>query len=88
MVNVRTFDGWREIFREAGIPEVKVIPLDFSPGSGGIFNMIKDEGLIRTIRIIRNVSRNPEIKTRMQSIRRYFREYEDYFACGIYYFRK
>ena len=88
MTNVQTFDGWRRIFSEAGIPEVTVIPLDFSPLDGGIFSMIKDEGLARTIRILRNISKNREIKARMQAINRYFKEYKDYFACGIYYFRK
>ena len=88
MINVQTFDGWRKIFDAAGVPEVGVIPLAFSPRRGGIFGMLKDEGFFRTISILRNISNNPEIKARMHAIRRSFKDYEDYFACGIYYFRK
>jgi SAM-dependent methyltransferase len=88
MTNVQTFDGWRRVFHAAGIPEVSVIRLGFSPRSGGILGLFKDEGLFRSISILRNISKNPEIKARMQAIRRYFKDYEDYFACGIYYFRK
>jgi len=88
MTNVQTFDGWRKVFSAAGIPEVNIIPLEFNPRSGGIFGMLKDEGFLRTFRILRNISKNPEIKTRMQAIHRYFKDYEDYFACGIYHFHK
>jgi arsenite methyltransferase len=88
MTNVQTFDGWRKIFRTAGISEVCVIPLDFKPRGGGIFTMFKDEGFFQTLRILRNISTNPEIKARMQAMQKCFKDYEDYFACGIYYFRK
>jgi len=88
MTNVQTFDGWRRIFSAAGIPEVKVVPLDFNPRGGRIFSLLKDECFFRTIRILRNISKNPEIKARLQTMRKYFKEYEDYFGCGIYYFRK
>jgi len=88
MTNVQTFDGWREVFSAAGIREVNIIPLEFSPRGGGILSMLKDEGFCRTFRILRNISKNPEIKARMQAVHRYFKDYEDYFACGIYYFRK
>jgi ubiquinone/menaquinone biosynthesis C-methylase UbiE len=88
MTNVQTFYGWREIFNAAGIPEVNIIPLEFNPSGGGVISMLKDEGFSRTYRILRNFSKNPEIKARMQAIRRYFKDYKDYFACGIYYFRK
>jgi len=88
MTNVQTFDGWRKIFDAAGIPEVSVIPLDFSPSGGGIMSMLKDEGFFRTINILKNISKSPEIKARMQAMRRYFKDYKDYFACGIYTFRK
>jgi hypothetical protein len=50
--------------------------------------MLKDEGVSRTFRILRNISKNPEITARMRTVRRYFKDYGDYFACGIYFFRK
>ena len=88
MTNVQTFDGWREIFSAAGIRDVNVIPLEFSPRGGGLLAMLKDEGVSRTFRILRNISKNPEIKARMRTMRKYFEDYEEYFACGIYSFRK
>lgn len=50
--------------------------------------MSKDEGFFWTIRILRSISKDPEIKARMQAVHGYFKDYEDYFVCGIYYFRK
>ena len=88
MTNVQTFKGWEDIFRAAGVADVNIMPLDFSPAAGGFFSMLKDEGLFRTFKIMRNISRSPEIKARMKSMRRYFKDYEDYFACGVYTFRK
>ncbi len=88
MTNVRTFDGWREVFGAAGIGEINVVPLDFDPSGGGMVSMIKDEGFLRTIRILRNISRSPAVKSRMKTMRKYFAEYRDYFGCGVYSFRK
>lgn len=90
MTNVQTFDGWREIFGTAGIgaAELNVVPFDFDPSGGGIVSMLRDEGFLRTIRILRNISRNPAIKSRMKTMRKYFAEYRDYFGCGVYSFRK
>lgn len=88
MTNVQTFDGWRKIFGAAGIPEVNIVPLDFSPRGSGIIGTLKDEGFFRTVRILRNILKSPEIKARLRAIHRYFGDYEDYFACGIYSFRK
>ena len=88
MANVQTFDGWRDFFSDAGIRKLNVISLDFDPRGGGFVSMLKDEGVLRTIRILRNISRSPEIKSRMQTMRKYFAEYRDYFGCGIFYFRK
>lgn len=88
MTNVSTFEGWIKIFKDAGIKNVKVVPLDFTPNSGGFLGMIKDEGFFRSLSIMMNILKNSDIKFRMKTMRRFFGEYEDVFGCGIYYFKK
>lgn len=88
MTNVSTFDGWKKIFNEAGITNLNVIPLDFTPNSGGFIGMMKDEGFFRSISIMINIMNNKEISNRMQVMSKFFKENSEVFGCGIYYFRK
>jgi ubiquinone/menaquinone biosynthesis C-methylase UbiE len=88
MTNVSTFDGWRRIFKDAGIEHVNTVPLDFSPDSGSFIGMIKDEGFIRSLSIIMNIMKNRDIRGRMKTMRTFFRDYEDVFGCCIYWLEK
>ncbi|MCJ7571048.1 MAG: class I SAM-dependent methyltransferase [Candidatus Thermoplasmatota archaeon] len=88
MTNVTTFDGWKKTFIDAGINNLNIIPLDFSPTNGGFISMVKDEGFFRTLSIMYNIMKNKEIKNRMKIMNNFFKENSDIFGCGIYYFNK
>jgi SAM-dependent methyltransferase len=88
MLNVNTFDGWKKIFKEAGITNLNVIPLDFTLNSGGFIGMMKDEGFFRSLSIMINIMNNKEIKNRMEIMSKFFKENSELFGCGIYYFVK
>lgn len=88
MTNVSTYDGWKKIFTEAEITNIIVKPLDFTPNSGGLIGMIKDEGFLRAISIMFNIMNNKEIKNRVKIMNRFFKENREVFGCGIYCFQK
>ena len=88
MTNVTTFDGWKKTFIDAGINNLNIIPLDFNPNSGGFIGMMKDEGFFRTLSIMFNIMKNKEIKNRVKIMNNFFKENNDVFGCGIYYFNK
>jgi len=88
MTNVSTFDGWEKTFIDAGINNLKVIPLDFNPNSGGFIGMMKDEGFFNSLSIMFNIMTNKEIKNRIKIMNKFFKENSEVFGCGIYYFKK
>jgi ubiquinone/menaquinone biosynthesis C-methylase UbiE len=88
MTNVSTFNGWKKIFSEAGITNLNVVPLDFTPTGGGFTGMMKDEGFFRSLSIMINIMNNKEIKNRIKIMNKFFKENSEVFGCGIYYFMK
>ena len=88
MTRVSTFDGWKKTFLDAGINNLQVTPLDFTPNSGGFIGMMKDEGFFRSLSIVFNIMKNREIRTRMKVMSNFFSENSDVFGCGIYWFEK
>ena len=88
MTNVNTFNGWKEIFNKAGITSLNVVPLDFTPNSGGFIGMVKNEGFVKSLAITLNIMRNNEIRNRVKIMNKFFQENSDVFGCGIYYFTK
>lgn len=88
MTNVSTFDGWKKIFNQAGIANLNVLPLDFTPNSGGFTGMMKDEGFFRALSIMINIMKNSEIRNRVEIMNTFFKENSEVFGCGIYYFTK
>jgi len=87
MTNVATFDGWEKTFIDAGIKNLNVIPLDFTPNSGFI-DMFKDEGFFRSLSIMINIMKKTEIRKRMKIMNAFFKEQNEVFGCGIYYSNK
>jgi len=86
MINVETYSEWEETFRTAGINNISTIRCkDFR---GNNFDTLKDEGLINTLKIAFKTIRNSEIRDRIRLMNKFFREYDDYFGYGIYYYSK
>ena len=81
-VNARplTCEQWAELLEECGlvVETIQTAPmalLDFSRN-------VRDEGFVQTLRIIRNVLSDRELRARVLGMRRTFRTYQDS-MCGV-----
>ena len=81
-VNARplTCEQWAELLEECGlvVETIQTAPmalLDFS-------HNVRDEGFVQTLRIIRNVLSDRELRARVLGMRRTFRTYQDS-MCGV-----
>ncbi|MDZ7261687.1 MAG: methyltransferase domain-containing protein [candidate division KSB1 bacterium] len=90
--NVHTFQGWENLFREAGINQLTVQPFSLESGgmvsNSGMRNMLSNEGLINTGRIMFKYLTNARIRTRMNTMSQFFKDHADCFGYGIYTGRK
>ena len=82
MKNVHTFQDWESLFKESGINSVKVQP--FSLKNGGFASMLSNEGLINLGRILFKYMTNADIRKRMCTMNRFFKDHSDYFGYGVY----
>lgn len=86
MKRAETYRGWEETFKRAGISKVNV--QEYSFDNGGFLAMLKDEGLLNSMRVFLKYLSNPEVRRRMGLINATFKRYPDYFGYGIYSFQK
>jgi hypothetical protein len=86
MTNVSTYDGWKNIFQNAGIKNILICKGDNVNGT--FLDNLKDEGIIHTFTIMFNTMKNKEIRRRVSVMNKFFKDHNDYFGYGIYYFRK
>ena len=82
MQNVRTYHGWETLFLEAGARQLTTMP--FTIQLQGMRDMLVDEGLINSCRVMYRYLANGRIKKRMDTMNRFFRENTLYFGYGIY----
>jgi len=82
MQNVHTFQGWEDLFKEAGINQLAIQSFDL--GNTGMMGMLGDEGFINTSRVMFKYMTNSRIRKRMSTMNRFFKEHTDYFGYGIY----
>ena len=86
MQNVSTFQGWEDLFKEAGINQLAIQSFDL--GNTGMMGMLGDEGFINTSKVMSKYMTNSRIRKRMKTMNRFFKEHTDYFGYGIYTGRK
>lgn len=86
MKKAETYEGWEKTFEKAGISEVHIQEHSFS--NGGFLDILKDEGLVNTIKVFGKYFTRGEVRRRMNLIDATFKQYPDYFGYGIYSFRK
>jgi ubiquinone/menaquinone biosynthesis C-methylase UbiE len=86
MRKAETYEGWREVFRKAGVQEVEIIRDTFK--NSGVLHMLKDEGLANTMKILSRYIGNSDVRKRMKLINAAFTKYPQYFGYGIYSFTK
>jgi ubiquinone/menaquinone biosynthesis C-methylase UbiE len=86
MQNVSTFQGWADLFKEAGINQLAIQCFDL--GNTGLMDMLGDEGFINTCKVMFKYMTNSRIRKRMKTMNRFFKEHTDYFGYGIFTGRK
>jgi SAM-dependent methyltransferase len=82
MLNVRLSDDWNSLFIESGAMNLQtmIYPMKFN----GFLGMIKNEGLMNSIRVITKYLTNEKVRTRMVMMNKFFKKHEDIFGYGIY----
>lgn len=86
MTKADTYDGWYNIFKDAGIVDLETYRYSFDNNS--MIAMIKDEGIMNSLKVFKKYITDKEIRRRMNSIDNAFSKYADYFGYGIYVFQK
>jgi ubiquinone/menaquinone biosynthesis C-methylase UbiE len=86
MRNVRTFDGWKKLFLKAGLKQLQT--QEFSLGGMAMAKLRRDEGFVRSLQILFKTAMDAAVRKRMKTMRRFFREHEDFFGYGIYIGKK
>ena len=82
MVNVHTFEGWENLFEDAGLKELET--LRFPLESSGMKGMLSDEGFWNSCKIMSKYVLNPRVRRRMNTLNRFIQSHPEYFAYGIY----
>ena len=86
MQRAETAPGWQATFQKAGISNLTTCTYPFE--NGGMFAMMKDEGLANTLKVFSKYLADSDVRRRMKLINATFREYPQYFGYGIYSFTK
>ena len=86
MLNSHTYAGWKQLFEDAGMADLKVI--EHSMNFQGMGSMFGDEGIANTIRIMWKYATDSKVRQRMNILSRNFQKYTDFFGYGIYIVKK
>jgi ubiquinone/menaquinone biosynthesis C-methylase UbiE len=86
MKRAETYSGWKSTFAKAGISDLNVQEYSFK--NGGMLSMLKDEGLVNSLKVAAKYLTNTDVRNRMKLINATFNEYPEYFGYGIYWFAK
>ena len=73
---------WIETLEKSGLAEINHQVFAFETMAP--YQMLREEGLMNTARIMSRVLRNPEINIRLSAVSDYFKKYPGYFGYGIY----
>ena len=82
MTNVETFSGWENLIKSANIKSLQT--KEYSMQFSGMSQMISDEGLANTIRIMMKYMFNSNMRKRMSQLTKFFCEHQDICGYGIY----
>ena len=90
MERAESFVGWRRVFAEAGITDLRVLELPFTMSfdAANMRVMLRDEGVANTLRIMGRYLLRKDVRDRMNAISRIFGNHKDFFGCGIYVVEK
>lgn len=82
MRNVRTFDDWKKLFLKAGLKQFRMQAHEM--GRMGLMKMRKDEGIMRSLRILLKTATDGAVRGRMKTMSRFFEQHADRFGYGIF----
>lgn len=86
MLNVRLMKDWEHLFISGGAQRVE--SNIYSMNFGGLFGMIKDEGITNFVRILSNYMFDSRVRMRMNTLNNFIKNHEDIFGYGIYTIKK
>ncbi len=75
-------DSWVSVLRDAGFSDVKSRTYEF--GAMSPYQMLREEGLFKTFKIMVKVMLTPELNMRLGAISTYFTTFSGYFGYGLY----
>jgi len=84
--NARTYDGWKRVFERANVHNLDVIKGETI--TSNFFEMLKEEGIVNTIKITFNSIINSKIRNRLKIMGKFVEENSDYFGYGVYVIKK
>ena len=70
---------WRQLFEQQGLEVIWCSEADLDLLEPG--RILQDEGILRCLRIVCNVARDPVLRQRMLAIRRIFRKYKEHLGA-------
>lgn len=82
VLNVHTFQGWKTLLEDAGIKRLKAF--SFPSKNSGVGEMLSDEGLANTLRIMGRYLTDPKIRRRMQTMDKFFLDHSQIFGYGVF----
>jgi ubiquinone/menaquinone biosynthesis C-methylase UbiE len=74
--------SWVSFLLEAGFSDVNSKTYEFTSMSP--YQMLREEGLIKTFKIMTKVLLNPELNMRLGAVSTYFKTFHGYFGYGLY----
>ncbi len=86
LMNARTYDGWKKVFERANNHNLVIVKGKTITSS--LFETLKEEGIVNTIKITFNSIINSEIRSRLKIMGNFVEEYSDYFGYGVYVIQK
>jgi ubiquinone/menaquinone biosynthesis C-methylase UbiE len=75
-------DDWVKLLEDAGLDRITHEAHAFKPVAP--YQMLREEGLLGTVKVMARVLRHPEINMRLSAVSDYFRQYPGYFGYGLY----
>lgn len=81
----KEYNEWIELFKSEGFNCDNVIK---NAMTSGFFQMIRAEGIVNSLSIVKNMMMNKRNKERMMEVQKTFHKYRDYLGYGIYLLRK
>jgi SAM-dependent methyltransferase len=82
ILGVETFENWKTLFNECGVRGLQ--SLGYEQKISGLPGMLSDEGPQNSGKIMRRYLTSSGIRKRVQTLDKFFKQYDEFFGYGIY----